>query len=789
MPVSVLGRVPVNRGDILPVSGSLLPATAGLQLWLRADMGTTLNETVLTAPNDFADAAWSKAACSAVANATTDPVGGNNASSLIENAANTFHDVNQVPTNFVVGVPITHTVYAKAGSRNWMRLTGNGAGTPDGASFDLVAGVVGSVGANVHAWSITSAGNGWYLLSITILAPTNGNFWIEMESADNVLSYPGNGTGNIFLYGAHTSQPKVSTWADQSGMGHNVSQVTATKQPLRIAAVQNGKPAIRFDGVDDVLGAVGVNLIGAGPYTMFAVWRDISLAANKTYLDNSPVAGGGVLWGTLNGVTVRNINNSGIVTHLDNFMQSDYPEIWGVVNPNASVPTLEINGVNTPVAAGAPGIIDPGPGGLVSVAAYSNGGVPITNANLDVYEIIVYNTQLSVADRAAVTAYLKQRYQLGVFVDPTSLAGLMLWLRADLGVTFDNPSLASANIFTDAAWVKTRSSVAANTTTNPFGDVLADSLIEDATAAASHYTQQVPGNLVTGLSVTYSVYAKANTRSWIFMSSDFNGQYFNLGAGTLGTTIGAATVATIVSQGGGWYKCSLTFPATVSGLFIQLATGDGGNSYNGDGTSNVFLYGAAASQPKVSVWRDQSGHGNDASQPTLAAQPLWSVAAINGRPTVHFDGVDDFMHTGAITLPQPYTVCLVHKMTPQAPNNFSVWFAGGNNDALFVDTTPRTLLSATLSISTAFISANGVFASVNSIVDGVSSSIRSNGFDIVTGDVGGLTGTGVFTLASSNGGGLYGNTEQAEIFVYNRHLSGAEIAQVEAYQKQRYALP
>jgi hypothetical protein len=67
MPVSVLGRVPVNRGDILPVSGSLLPATAGLQFWLRADMGTTLNDTVLTAPNDFSDAAWSKAACSAVA--------------------------------------------------------------------------------------------------------------------------------------------------------------------------------------------------------------------------------------------------------------------------------------------------------------------------------------------------------------------------------------------------------------------------------------------------------------------------------------------------------------------------------------------------------------------------------------------------------------------------------------------------------------------------------------------------------------------------------------------------
>jgi len=45
----------------------------------------------------------------------------------------------------------------------------------------------------------------------------------------------------------------VTTWADQSGQGNNVSQGTAAYQPDYVVNAINGKPAIRFDGSDDRL--------------------------------------------------------------------------------------------------------------------------------------------------------------------------------------------------------------------------------------------------------------------------------------------------------------------------------------------------------------------------------------------------------------------------------------------------------------------------------------------------------------------------------------------------------
>jgi hypothetical protein len=52
----------------------------------------------------------------------------------------------------------------------------------------------------------------------------------------------------------------------------------------------------------------------------------------------------------------------------------------------------------------------------------------------------------------------------------------------------------------------------------------------------------------------------------------------------------------------------------------------------------------------VNYWADQSGKYNYASQATLAYQPLYVEGAINGRPTVKFDGTND-----SFTLPNLLT--------------------------------------------------------------------------------------------------------------------------------------
>ena len=69
------------------------------------------------------------------------------------------------------------------------------------------------------------------------------------------------------------------------------------------------------------------------------------------------------------------------------------------------------------------------------------------------------------------------------------------------------------------------------------------------------------------------------------------------------------------------------------GLAVARAFRDAGARVKGDaghGTSNV------------NIWLDQSGHGNDAVQTAAARRPAAVAAALNGRPAVRFDAVDEF---------------------------------------------------------------------------------------------------------------------------------------------------
>ena len=53
--------------------------------------------------------------------------------------------------------------------------------------------------------------------------------------------------------------------------------------------------------------------------------------------------------------------------------------------------------------------------------------------------------------------------------------------------------------------------------------------------------------------------------------------------------------------------------------------------------------GISRDQDLVTEWKDQSGAGNHATQPAQALRPRLVGAAINGGPSVDFDGMDDLM--------------------------------------------------------------------------------------------------------------------------------------------------
>ena len=148
--------------------------------------------------------------------------------------------------------------------------------------------------------------------------------------------------------------------------------------------------------------------------------------------------------------------------------------------------------------------------------------------------------------------------------------------------------------FDNAAWTKTRCSITANNATSPEGVANADKLVEDGTAASTHPVSQAV--TVTAAAQTASCYLKAAERTWaqINLTGTANAfANFNLATGAIGT-IGAAATATITAIANGWYRCTIT-STTAAGantFAIYPATGDNVISYNGDGVSGLYVYGA-----------------------------------------------------------------------------------------------------------------------------------------------------------------------------------------------------
>ena len=79
---------------------------------------------------------------------------------------------------------------------------------------------------------------------------------------------------------------------------------------------------------------------------------------------------------------------------------------------------------------------------------------------------------------------------------------------------------------------------------------------------------------------------------------------------------------------GGYGGAAPFSPTDIAGLVLWLAADLGLALSDGD---------------PVVTWPDQSGNGNDVTQPVAAARPTFRTAVINGEPVVRFDGVDDVL--------------------------------------------------------------------------------------------------------------------------------------------------
>ena len=145
--------------------------------------------------------------------------------------------------------------------------------------------------------------------------------------------------------------------------------------------------------------------------------------------------------------------------------------------------------------------------------------------------------------------------------------------------------------FGSSDWTKSGSSVVSGFT-SPEGLSNAYKLVED-TNGGLHRVYSGLATTIASNTYTTSIYAKAAERNWVFIEGPSGyTAYFDLANGVKGTIVGGT--ATITPMNDGWYRCTLNWVAQSSNTrhFVYTATADGVNSYVGDGTSGIYIYGA-----------------------------------------------------------------------------------------------------------------------------------------------------------------------------------------------------
>ena len=154
--------------------------------------------------------------------------------------------------------------------------------------------------------------------------------------------------------------------------------------------------------------------------------------------------------------------------------------------------------------------------------------------------------------------------------------------------------------FDNAVWGRTRSTISINTTIAPDGELTAETLTEDNTAAATHNTARDVNGTADDTQQSFSVFVKAAGRHEIRLTytnkANFDIQaFFNLETGLVGSE-SSPGVGRMFALPDGWFRCELTgdssSTATQERFIIFLSDGNEDVGYDGDGVSGVVLWGA-----------------------------------------------------------------------------------------------------------------------------------------------------------------------------------------------------
>jgi hypothetical protein len=200
----------------------------------------------------------------------------------------------------------------------------------------------------------------------------------------------------------------------------------------------------------------------------------------------------------------------------------------------------------------------------------------------------------------------------------------------------------------------------------------------------------------------------------------------------------------------------------------------------------------------VSQWDDKSGMSNDTTQGTGSAQPATTASTENGRNILDYDGSDVLLApSGIFAIPQGNSTTFVVAKRATEDGSLDAVFgmaAGASNDFFILFSNISGAITATNRAGggSAISSVGNTNTDMNIITfrrSGTTQGISVNGETEITNtsalDTGTITSAGV-GAAGTGAFPLIGNF--AELLVYNRSLSAAEIVMVNTYLSNKWGV-
>ena len=186
-----------------------------------------------------------------------------------------------------------------------------------------------------------------------------------------------------------------------------------------------------------------------------------------------------------------------------------------------------------------------------------------------------------------------------------------------------------------SGWLNQNCTVTDDADDAPDGNTTADKIVEANDVGQVHDIQDnfLVGDFTDDKSVTFSTYVKKAERDWVKLSlrnkaNAWVGAYFDLTNGVVGVE-GVDSYA-ITPAANGFYRCSITHDiengVTDPHFNIAVASADNTDTYNGDGSSGIYIWGAQVEEFPVPTSYIVTS-GATATRATESGYPLWTLPA------------------------------------------------------------------------------------------------------------------------------------------------------------------